>query len=102
MFDLAWSEIILVAVVGLLVIGPKEIPTVIRFCKNTLHKLRSLSKEVTDSFKELDPIDDLKKETEKLNEDIRYIVDLEGNLQPTYDLSDVVTKPEVKKVDKNK
>jgi sec-independent protein translocase protein TatB len=101
MFDLSWSEILLVGIVALLVIGPKELPTAIRFCKKLLRKMKNLTQELSSAFNEIEPIDDLKKEAEKLNKDITYITDLEGNLQPTYDISDIVKKPEGNKVNKS-
>lgn len=40
MFDLAWSEILLIAVVALVVIGPKDLPGAIRGIADTIKKAR--------------------------------------------------------------
>jgi sec-independent protein translocase protein TatB len=94
MFDLSWSEMFIVAIVGLLVIGPEELPGVIRNCKKVIAKVKSSAKEFTSAITDIDEIDDLKNEANKLNEDMKTIIDLEGNEQPTYDISDLIGKNE--------
>ena len=45
MFDLAWSEIALIAVVALVVIGPKDLPEAIRGVARGMQKLRRMAGE---------------------------------------------------------
>ena len=45
MFDFAWSELALIGIVGLLVIGPKDMPVAIRTVTNMLKKGRKLAGE---------------------------------------------------------
>src|ERR1700712_1829117 len=45
MFDFAWSEIALIGVVGLIFIGPKDMPTAIRAVTDILKKGRKLAGE---------------------------------------------------------
>ena len=45
MFDFAWSEIALIGIVGLLFIGPKDMPVAIRTVTNLLKKGRKLAGE---------------------------------------------------------
>jgi len=45
MFDLAWSEILVIAVVALVVIGPKELPLLLRNVGQWIRKARSLASE---------------------------------------------------------
>jgi sec-independent protein translocase protein TatB len=45
MFDLAWSEIALIAVVALVVIGPKDLPEAIRGVAKGIQKLRRMASE---------------------------------------------------------
>jgi sec-independent protein translocase protein TatB len=40
MFDVAWSELLLVAIVAILVVGPKELPGLLRTLGRALGKLR--------------------------------------------------------------
>jgi sec-independent protein translocase protein TatB len=95
MFDLSWSELMVVGVVGLVVIGPEELPAIVRNCKKIMAQIKQVSKEFTDSITEMDEFKDLKEEAKKLNEDIKTIVDLDGNVQRTYDISDIM--PEIEK-----
>ena len=46
MFDIGWSELLIVAIVALLVVGPKELPQLMRTIGAFLHKL----KETASSF----------------------------------------------------
>lgn len=45
MFDFAWSEIALIGIVGLIFIGPKDMPTAIRAITDLLKKGRKLAGE---------------------------------------------------------
>ncbi len=45
MFDFAWSEIMLIGIVGLIFIGPKDMPTAIRAITDLLKKGRKLAGE---------------------------------------------------------
>ena len=45
MFDFAWSELALIGIVGLIFIGPKDMPTAIRAITNVLKKGRKLAGE---------------------------------------------------------
>ena len=45
MFDLAWSEIALIAVVAVVVIGPKDLPDAVRGVARGIQKLRRMAGE---------------------------------------------------------
>ncbi len=45
MFDFAWSQIALIAVVALIAIGPKDMPVAIRAITNTIKKARRMASE---------------------------------------------------------
>ena len=53
MFDLAWSEIALIAVVALVVIGPKDLPEAIRGVAKGIQKLRRMAGEFQSHADEL-------------------------------------------------
>lgn len=86
-----------VGAVGLVVLGPEELPVVIRNCKKIINQVKEIGKEFTDSISQIDEVTDLKAEAKKLNDDLRTIIDLEGNPQQTYDISDIM--PQIKKKD---
>ncbi|HWX49117.1 MAG TPA: Sec-independent protein translocase protein TatB [Roseomonas sp.] len=53
MFDLAWSELALVAVVAVVVIGPKDLPDAIRNIAKGIQKLRRMAAEFQSHADEL-------------------------------------------------
>lgn len=50
MFDVSWSELLLVAVVAILVVGPKELPGMLRSLGRMLGKLRRTADEFRKHF----------------------------------------------------
>lgn len=58
MFDIGWSEMAVIALVALIVIGPKELPQAMRAASKWLRKARSLAREfqsgVDDMIREAD------------------------------------------------
>lgn len=50
MFDIAWSELLLVAVIAILVVGPKELPGLLRSLGSGLGKLRKTADEFRKHF----------------------------------------------------
>jgi sec-independent protein translocase protein TatB len=52
MFEIAWSELMLVAVVAILVVGPKELPALLRTLGRMLGKLRVTANEFRRQFDE--------------------------------------------------
>ena len=63
MFDIGWTEILILATVSLFVIGPKEIPKFLGYIGKMIAKVRGISRELQDS------VDDAIKNSEL--EDIR-------------------------------
>ena len=73
MFDIAWTEMLVIAVVMIVVVGPKELPGMLRTIGKTTAKLRTMAgefrKQFDDALKEAE-LDDLKKladDARKLN-----------------------------------
>jgi len=52
MFDLSWGHIVVIAVVALVVIGPKELPTVLRTAGQWMGKVRRMAAEFQGQFQE--------------------------------------------------
>lgn len=52
MFDIGWSELMLIGVVALIVIGPKELPSVLRTVGRTVTKLRRMAGEFQGQFQD--------------------------------------------------
>ena len=60
MFSLGWMEISIVLIITVIVVGPKEIPTVIKFLKNITSGLGKLSKEFKSTVNEISHIEEVK------------------------------------------
>ncbi len=69
MFDLSWSELLLIGVVALVVIGPKELPGVLRTLGQWMSKVRRMASEFQNQFHDAmreAELADLKKEVEQM------------------------------------
>src|SRR6267154_3090887 len=96
MFDIGWSELVVIGVVALIAIGPKELPAVLRTVGQYMGKVRRMASEfqsqfqeamreaemadvkksvdemtesATQSFTDFDPIGTVRKEIESLSSD---------------------------------
>jgi sec-independent protein translocase protein TatB len=67
MFDIAWSELMLIGAVALVVIGPKDLPKALRTVGQTVSKVRRMASEFqgqfNDAMREAE-LHDLKKQVE--------------------------------------
>ena len=52
MFDIGWSELLLIGVVALIAIGPKELPGALRAVGQWTGKIRRMASEFQDQFRE--------------------------------------------------
>ena len=60
MFSLGWMEISIILIITIIIVGPKEIPTVIKFIKSISTNLRKLSKEFNSTVDEITHIQEVK------------------------------------------
>jgi sec-independent protein translocase protein TatB len=77
MFDISWSEFLLVGVVALVVIGPKELPAVMRTMGQWTRKVRRMASEFQGQFQEAmreAEMTDLKKEVDDMARDVKQSV----------------------------
>lgn len=102
MFDLSFAETLVIIVIGLLVLGPKELPQVVKAVRTASAKIKELGNQLVSTLDDIEQVSDIKKEVEQVNQDIQKIVDLDGNLQQTYDLSDVMPEVETFKQKRQK
>src|SRR5215475_3676091 len=88
LLDMGWSELMLIGIVALVVIGPKDLPKALRVAGFWVRKARTLSREFQSSVEqmvreaELDEMrDQLKKASEiNLDQEFRQAVDPTGSL----------------------
>src|SRR5438094_4614542 len=97
LFDIGWPELMLIGVVALVVIGPKDLPRALRVAGFWVRKARTLSREFQSSIDqmireaELEEIrQDLKKATElDLEKEFQKTVD------PTGELAESIKPPNI-------
>ncbi len=69
MFDIGWSELVLIGIVALIVIGPKELPGALRTLGQWMGKLRRMASEFQGQFQEAmreAEVADLKKQVDEM------------------------------------
>ena len=74
MFDISWTEFLLIGVVALIVIGPKELPAVLRTVGQWTRKVRSMAADFQNQFQEAmreAEMADLKKQVDDLAHDVK-------------------------------
>jgi sec-independent protein translocase protein TatB len=52
MFDISWGKLVIIGVIALIVIGPKELPTVLRTVGQWMGKIRRMASEFQGQFQE--------------------------------------------------
>ncbi|MGE3871197.1 MAG: Sec-independent protein translocase protein TatB, partial [Pseudorhodoplanes sp.] len=69
MFEIGWTEMLVIAVVMIVVVGPKDLPKMLRTFGRTAAKLRSMAgdfqKQFNEALKEAE-LDDVKKSVDSL------------------------------------
>jgi sec-independent protein translocase protein TatB len=76
MFDISWTEFLLIGIVALIVIGPKELPGVLRTLGQWTRKVRSMAADFQNQFHEAmreAEMADLKKQVDDLAQDFTNI-----------------------------
>ncbi len=95
MLDVGWSEMLIVAVVALLVIGPKDLPKVLHTIGRYVGKVRSIAREFQDSIDDAvreSELADVKKQIDKagsfnLKKSVTEAVDPDGKIAEATDMS---------------
>lgn len=80
MFDIAFSEMLIIAIVALVVIGPEKLPKVARTVGHLLGKAQRYVSDVKSEINREMELDELRKLQAEMQEAARKV---EGNLQTT-------------------
>jgi sec-independent protein translocase protein TatB len=70
-FDIGWPELLLIGVVALVVIGPKDLPAALRVAGYWVRKARTMSREFQSSFEQMlreAELDEVRQELKKVTE----------------------------------
>ncbi len=98
MFDIGWSELVLIGVVALIAIGPKELPGVLRMLGQWMGKARKMAAEFQGQFQEAmreAEMADLKKSFDEVKEAAsgfttgNLMTALEKNVGNALDIGDI-------------
>ena len=94
MFDIGWGELVVIGIVALIAIGPKELPTVLRTLGQCMGKIRRMASEFQGQFQEAmreAEMADLKKQADDLKSSVS---DLGSSVS---DLGDLIRWPRPRK-----
>jgi len=81
MFDISWGKLVIIGVVALLVIGPKELPAVLRQLGQWMTKIRRMANEFQGQFQEAmreAEMADLKKQFDETTSSLTSALDPSG------------------------
>ena len=74
MFEIDWGKLVIIGIVALIAIGPKELPTVLRTLGQWMGKIKRMANEFQGQFQEAlreAEMTDLKKQAEDLNSSVK-------------------------------
>ena len=81
MFDISWGKLVIIGVVALIVIGPKELPAVLRMVGQWMGKMRRMASEFQGQFQEAmreAEMADLKKQFDETTSSLNSVLDPSG------------------------
>jgi sec-independent protein translocase protein TatB len=104
-FDIGWSEMAIIMLLALIIIGPKDLPRVARTIGQWVRKGRMLAREFQTSLEDMareTELEDVKKEIEKVGKtdfkkSIENTIDPKGELTKAFDTTSTPSKPEPSK-----
>jgi sec-independent protein translocase protein TatB len=95
MFDIAWSHLLVIALVALVVIGPKDLPRVMRMVGGWVGKARAVAREFQSSLDQMvreAELHEMRKEVEEAgNVDLRR--ELRDTIDPDREMERSLAKP---------
>lgn len=89
MFDLSWTETALVLLVGLVVIGPEELPQVIRKVRRIFKQMKQMARDFTAEAESLLETSEINETVNRIEEDVTYITNEQGARYASYSLDDL-------------
>ena len=97
MFDIGWQELFIVAILALIVVGPKDLPRALRTVMGLVRKARMMASDfqngIDDVVREAD-LDDMKNQLESLsdgdiNKQIHRAIDPSGDLANNLGMTEI-------------
>ncbi len=78
MFGIGMPELLVIAVIALLVVGPKRLPDLANTLGKSLAELRRATEGVTDNLKQTLRAEEVKEDMENLKDSVLRATDIEG------------------------
>jgi len=99
MFDIGWQELVVIAAISIIVVGPKDLPRVLAQMTRYLRKARAIAREFQSSIDEVvreAELEDIRKQVQAtadldLGKEIENTIDPSGQIARQIDLTDVQT-----------
>ncbi|MDD9918863.1 MAG: Sec-independent protein translocase protein TatB, partial [Rhodospirillaceae bacterium] len=92
MLDVGWQELFLIAVITIIVVGPKEIPRVLRTVTLWIRKIKDMAREFQSSIDDIAreaELDDIKKQLAEA-QDFDIEREIEQTIDPSGELSNTI------------
>ncbi|MBT5110610.1 MAG: twin-arginine translocase subunit TatB [Rhodospirillaceae bacterium] len=95
MLDVGWQELFIIAVITIIVVGPKEIPTVLRSVMSWVRRIKEMAREFQSGIDDIareSELNELRQEIENtanidLDKEIENVIDPDGEMSSgIYDL----------------
>lgn len=105
MFDIGWGELVVIGIVALIAIGPKELPTVLRTLGQYMAKVRRMASEFQGQFQEAmreAEVADLKKQAEDLTGSLTDITNFDPMADVQKGMESAFETPEPAKSESDK
>ena len=100
MFDIGWGELVVIGIVALIAIGPKELPTVLRTLGQYMAKVRRMASEFQGQFQEAmreAEMADLKKQAEDLKSSVSDLTNFDPMASTQKEIERAFEMPEAGK-----
>lgn len=96
-FDIGWPELMLIGIVALVVIGPKDLPRAMRIAGYWMRKARTLSREFHSSIDQMireAELDEMREELKKAT-DFNIENEIKNTVDPTGELAESMKPPQI-------
>jgi sec-independent protein translocase protein TatB len=83
MLDIGWSEMLVIAVVAIVIIGPKDLPRTLRIVGRWIGKARAMAREFQNSLDDIareSELDEIKKQIKEVSD-----FDIRGEIEHSFD-----------------
>ncbi len=97
MFDIGWQELFIVAVLAIIVVGPRDLPRTLRTVMGYIRKAKGMARDFQNGIDEVArevELDDIRQEANKiahmdLDKEVENTLDPSGSLKKDMDMSEV-------------